>query len=77
VVQFPKSAVQDVKVLVGEVFGHLVDVFFVIDLLKDREEVGFADLTRGNSSRMTEVDTVKDACDDCDCVLVLEFSVVG
>jgi hypothetical protein len=77
VVQFPESAVEDVKVLVGEVFGHLVDVFFVIHLLKDGEEVRFANLTRGNASRVTEVDTVKDACDDCDCVLVLEFGVVG
>lgn len=34
VVQFPKAAVEDVKVFVGKVSRNLVDVLFFINLLK-------------------------------------------
>ena len=77
VIQFPKSAVQNIKVLVGKVLGDFVDVFLLVDLAEYRGEVRFSYLSDGDFARVAEVDGVKDSGDDGDGVLVLEFGVVG
>ena len=63
--------------LVEEVFGHLVNVFPLIHLLDDGEEIGFAYLSRGYATRVAETDRVEDASDDRDGVFLLELGMVG
>lgn len=76
-IQFPKPTIQYVEMFVGKVFCDFVDIFFFIDLMENGKEVGFTDLTRGDSPGVAEVDGVEDAGYDGDRVFVLEFGVVG
>lgn len=46
-------------------------------LLKYRKEIRLAYLARGDATRVAEIDRVKNAGDDRDCVLVLKLGMVG
>jgi hypothetical protein len=65
-IKLPEPAIQDIKVLVTQILGDLVDVFFVVHLPKGFQQIRSTYLTSSNASGMTLVQAIKDACNDVD-----------
>mmetsp|Transcript_24261 Transcript_24261/g.68266 ORF Transcript_24261/g.68266 Transcript_24261/m.68266 type:complete len:222 (-) Transcript_24261:334-999(-) len=76
IIQFPKSAIQDVEMFVGKVPCDLVDVFFFIHQLECFQQIRSSDLSRCDPAGMASIDGVEDAGYDCHGVLFLELCVV-
>jgi len=63
VIELPKSAVQDVEVLVREVSSDLIVVLLLIDQLEGLDEVRATYLPRSDASIVTSIDGIEDASD--------------
>ena len=62
-VQFPKLAVDDVKVFIRKVVRDLVDVLLRLQHSDDLQKVGLAQFRDGDSATPRSIDTVEDAGD--------------
>ena len=60
-VQLPKLAVDNVKVLVTEEVGDLVDVVLVLEKSEDGQEIGLSQLLRGDSAAPGSIDGEEDS----------------
>ena len=76
-IQLPKATVEYIKVFIRKVPRHLVNVFFIVNLLKGFEKIGPSNLTQRDAPRMTFVHSVKDSSNDSDGIFFLEFRVIG
>lgn len=76
-IEFPESAIQDIKVFVGKVSSDLVDVFLFVDLKKGIDKITTSDLATSDATRMTLVDAIKDASNDGDGVFFLELGMIA
>jgi hypothetical protein len=76
-IQFPKATIENIKVFVGKVPRHLVDIFFLVHLVKGVQQIGSSHLTRRDATRMTLVYHVKYASNDSDGVLFLKLGMIG
>ena len=72
-IQFPKSAIQDIKMLIRKVLTDDIDVIFIAHLKEGLHQIGQFEISPRNLVIIVGVNYKKNTHDYGVCVAILEF----